>query len=91
MASHDLQEPRVRSECSATACIYVKESGKTLIWLTGFNGRQSAHKRWLPTFSFSKLTAEPGDFRLLIWTIPLRDLLSDLADEIREKMQDHDW
>ncbi|MFN8333728.1 MAG: response regulator [Cyclobacteriaceae bacterium] len=87
MASHDLQEP-LRKIRMFSDRLYLrhKESQEDVDLI---NRIQRAAERTqtliADILAFSKLTAEPGDFTSVNLNDTLRDLLSDLADEIREK------
>lgn len=87
MASHDLQEP-LRKIRMFSDRLYQrhKESKDDIDLISRIQGAAERTQMLIADIlSFSKITAEPGDFTTVNLNDTLHELLHDLSEEIREK------
>ena len=87
MASHDLQEPLRKIRMFSDRLHQRHQNSKEDIELISRIERAAERTQTLigDILSFSKLTAEPGDFTSVNLNDTLHELLHDLSEEIREK------
>jgi signal transduction histidine kinase len=87
MASHDLQEPLRKIRMFSDRLYQRHKDAEEDIDLIGRIQRAAERTQNLivDILAFSKLSAEPADFTTVDLNETLRELLSDLSEEIREK------